>query len=545
MLRGTDAEKVRQVSPDAMLVPREAIIQAKARAHERSASTPAATGTSGERPPMGIGGQMKNRVGLYAAQSSEPAPEMPLPDGEKDARPQGLLTYTLCQMLTPKAGEPQPALTYRELGQRIRAHYAALGRTAPTPLVEGADLDREVLGLKQWPGRSRIVLTQDRDGQWQINAGKLIGLNQGSVLAVYDPQSDSDKPAGHVMVSEVGVASSAVAPCEYANVAKNQKLSPGSRCELKFVNFDSRSMTLAVDEVRPKDSKSNLAALDELRQAVKPLEEKDDSLIKIVDDAQTAAWRVQLDGKQCYLVPRCGVLQPESDSSITVPEDPLYGPYDRDPKTLLPTLKDRLGRIARAQALISLTEQPAVELAQGQNAVHIDIKMLRFKSREDKTGEEVQPGAGIELHTGERIAFCMTNTGKRFKVYLTLLFIDSGYGITPIYPNDGEIVEALGPGESFTTGTLRVNAKTVGKEQVVAIAVKADGPPVDFSGLAQESLERAREVNSVRGESQSSPLGKLLGQALYRDGKTRGLDGPEIEESALAHIVWRTRPEAK
>jgi hypothetical protein len=558
MLRGNDAEKIRQVPPESMLVPREALIKAREQARQRAEAAPAITAAAADQPAPKSGGHMKNQVGLYAAQAAEPAPEMPLPDGAEDARPQGLLTYTLCQLLTPKADGQRPAMTYRELGERIRQQYAALGRTAPTPLVEG-DLDREVLGMKEWPGRSRIVLAPDGDG-WRINAGALLGLNPGSILAVYAPDGAADKPIGHVKVADVGVASSAVTPCAYGQTAKNGKLTPGSRCELTFVNFDARPLKLAVEEFRPPGSGANPKAMDQLRQALAPLEQEKGSLIQLVADPQQAAWRLQVQGEQCFLVPRSGVLQrsrdtaeqaatattgaTSPDSSENAVEGPLFGPFDADPKTLLPALKERLSRIARAQALINLAEQPAGELAQGPDAVSIEIEMLHFKNRADKAGEVIRPSSGtqIELHSGERVAFRLKNTSSHTAVYPTLLFIDSQYEITSIYPNEGEIVEALPPKESFTTGVLRVNNKTVGHEQLVAIAVKADGPPVDFSGLSQSTLQQARGVDT---ESLHSPLGKLLQQAIYQEGATRGLDSGEIEESALRHMVWETRPAPK
>jgi hypothetical protein len=545
MLRGTDAEKIRQVPPESMFVPHEALVKAREKARQRAASAPVIATAEADGSSPKLSRQMKNRVGLYAAQPSEPAPEMPLPDGAADARPQGLLTYTVCELLTPKADGVRPALTYRELGERIRQQYAAWGRTAPTPLVEGGDLDREVLGMKQWPGRSRIVLTQDGDGQWRINAGALLGLNQDSILAVYDPRDASDKPVGYAKVTEVGVASSAVSPCAFEQTAKNEKLTPGSRCELAFVNYDARPLKLAVEELHPAASGPNQSEIDQLRQALAPLEKETGSLVQLIADLRQATWRLQVDGEQCFLVPRSGLLQRGGDSEKAASEGPLFGPFDRDPKTLLPALRMQLGRIAQAQALINLTEQPAGELAQDPDAVSIGIDMVRFKNLADKTGEVLHPGTGIELRAGQRVAFRLKNTSQRAAIYPTLLFIDSRYNITPIYPEEGEVVESLPHGESLTTVVQRVTAKTVGREQLVAIAVEANGPPVDFSGFAQSSLQEERDVKSDRGEMLRSPLGQLLEQALYRTGTARGMERADIEQSALGHIVWETRPEEK
>jgi len=393
-------------------------------------------------------------------------------------------------------------------------------------------LDREVLGVKEWPGRSRIVLDRGRDGNWRINAGQLLGLNADSVLAVYGPGASSDQPLGHVKVTEAGVASSAVIPCGYGNIAENQKLVSGSRCEPVFVTFDTRALTLALEDVAAATPESSLA-LATLRKELAPLEEEKGSLIRLVEDSKQAAWRLQIDGDKCFLIPRSGVL--ERSTAANGAQESLIEPFDRNPKTLLPKLKQRLDAIARAQALISLTEQPALEFTRSPDSVSIAVAMWRFKDRSDKVGEMVNPGTGIQLFSGDRIAFRLKNTSRHSAVYPTLLFIDSNFEITSIYPNAGEIVEALPPGESFLTSFLRVNAKTIGQEQLVAIAVKANGPPFDFSSLS-------RGADAVRGEAPRSPLGQLLKQAMYREGSTRGVECAEIEDSALAHIVWQTQP---
>jgi hypothetical protein len=197
-----------------------------------------------------------------------------------------------------------------------------------------------------------------------------------------------------------------------------------------------------------------------------------------------------------------------------------------------------------------LAEQPASELAGNHAAVNIKVELLRFKDSKDSTGEVQQEGRGIQLRSGDQIAFKITNISARTQAYVTLLFIDSGFGVASLYPGEGEIVEKLAPGRSLQTDKLKVNSKTVGKEQLVAIAVKATGLPTDFSWLSQETLERARGVALARGPEQpKSNLANLLEQALFtntsgRSG-TRGLERGEIEDCTMQHIVWETRAESQ
>ena len=77
------------------------------------------------------------------------------------------------------------------------------GDAPPTPMVEGQQRDREVLGTRDWPGRSRIVLKDGDEGLF-INAGGLLGITAKSVLAVYPPagQPRGERPLGYVRVTE-------------------------------------------------------------------------------------------------------------------------------------------------------------------------------------------------------------------------------------------------------------------------------------------------------------------------------------------------------
>ena len=126
------------------------------------------------------------------------------------------------------------------------------------------------------------------------------------------------------------------------------------------------------------------------------------------------------------------------------------------------------------------------------------VELLRYKDRADRSGEVVDSSKGIELRSGDRIAFRLTNTSRLATIYPTLLYIDSKYNMTSIYPREGELVEVLAHGKTLTTGVLRVNAETTGQEQLVAIAVKADGPPVDFSGLSLDAVYRRLEGTTSR-----------------------------------------------
>jgi hypothetical protein len=341
------------------------------------------------------------------------------------------------------------------------------------------------------------------------------------------------------------MATSAVEPCAYSGTAKNENLPAGSRCELAFVNFDSRPLKLAVVEQPIVVSGNQSKSLAQLRQVADSIAHRAGSLIQLVDDPQTAEWLLQPSGKQaeqCVLLAKSGVTQHDDSAAGTPPVGLVFGPFDVGSERFPATLENRLNQIAKAQALVHLAQQPAGELAATQNAVQVKLDLVRFRDLADRTGEVLHSPAGIELHAGERIAFRLTNTSAHAAVYPTLVYMNSQFEMTPLYPREGELVESLTSTKWLQTRPLRVNAKTIGQEQLVAIAVKAIGPPVDFSGLCEPTLVQARG-DANRAAALKSPLGELLGQALFRSGTARGMDCGTLEESTLSHLVWRVSAE--
>jgi hypothetical protein len=77
-------------------------------------------------------------------------------------------------------------------------------------------------------------------------------------------------------------------------------------------------------------------------------------------------------------------------------------------------------------------------------------------------------------------------------------------------------------------------------EHLVLIAVRApdQAEPIDFSCLAQPSLERAR---GARAAPWNSPLGQFLLTRLYAEGQTRGQRTAALDHYAVRRITWRVQ----
>jgi hypothetical protein len=514
MMRGVGDEVSRQIAAD-QLIPREVLARVEQRAQARMEKS---RGGAEESSPFTLTAQTPALAAIYAAQPTEETPEKPLPSGAADARVHGVLTYTLCQILT-QASTP---LTYAELVQRVQAQYIAMGRTGPTPLVEGPARDREVFGVREWPGRSRFLLARDDEG-WKLNAGALHGLTAGSILAVYPPagQANADKPLGHIRLTQVGTVDARVEPCAHGQLPAPKDLRVGGRCEPVYVDYGIRRLRVAAEQ-------------PQLAAALQALAKEAGTLVEVVNDPRQADWLLRDQDGGPHLLPAAGVQLRDGK-----PVTPLFRPGPGE--QLVPWLKETLGRVARAQHLLALASASTDKVVRAASGVDVSVELLRFRDANDKTGEPVQwQGQRLTFRAGDRIGFRLHNR-SRVDADVTLLFVDAGYGIYPLFPKGKNADNRLPPGKSLTAGPWPVTDKTVGVEHLVVIAVKAEGEPRDFTCLAQPTIaqaERTRGGDRVLG----SPLGRLLQQALFSEGTHRGLGQEEVSDHALRLLSWQVAP---
>ena len=119
MTRGT--EVVRELPPET-LVPREELEKARQRAARRQGTT--CGGPSAKPVPFVPPQPSDYLVAVYACRSHETTPESPQPPGSPNAKTQGLLTYSVVDILT-KSAESTAKLSYRELVQRLQRNTLA------------------------------------------------------------------------------------------------------------------------------------------------------------------------------------------------------------------------------------------------------------------------------------------------------------------------------------------------------------------------------------------------------------------------------------
>jgi hypothetical protein len=550
ILRG-DVEVSRLVTPSE-LGSAEAVEAAQERAKKHPPAKLVNEQTVMDRSRVGV-------VALYAAKAEETAPERPMPYGDAGAKHYGVLTFTLCKLLVEQAREKNASpLTYRELGQRIQAQYLAWGRlNGPTPFVDAApaDIDREVLGQIVHVGRSRIVLSGNRTNGWTINVGRLHGMTKDSILAVF-PATGSPKPLGHVVVTESRVTDASVAPVAFGESPEPATLPKRGICSLVKLDFGELRIPIAIDKLGSPNASgqakpltpSQLRRLASVETQLKHLATEPKATFRIVPTLAEASWAVHFRGEDLLLLPIDSAQLPDTKPlrlgtpSIVI-ENQIYFRGEGTPLLL--------ASIARAQNLIAVAKSArhdaaAVSTASGDDpdTPRIQLELVKCNGRTDKVGQIVAlKGSELAFHPGDWIAFRITNVG-RGPVDFTLLYIDSQFGITPIYPTRSGGVNRLEGSSNpearpFQTRAYRVTEKTFGHEHLVAIAVPSTSPDeqADFSFLAQSEIQ-SRSADPGAARSFDSPIGRLLRHAMFADGKQRGLDDHEAAQQDAQLLSW-------
>ncbi len=531
MVRGADNEVARNIPPEE-LIPKELL---------DVAATRAARAGGGQR---GVGAPASKRnakafadrhlVALYAAQRSEPTFERRLPSGIPEAKPYGLLTFALVQCLT----ECSAPITYRELVQKIYARYVGWGRTYPTPLLEGGDRDNLVLNTARLRPRSPVRLQRNTTGEFSVNAGAFHGLSAGSILTVYPPpgESSAEMPLGHLRVTGPRTLDAAVEPCDYELLPLRKDLPVGGRCEVAYLDYGLQPLVIAVDERTAAGDPLAPPEIARWRGELQKIGGGPHPLVRVVDSPRQADWLLRRDQERLLLVPASGWLQ-HADGD----EPQRFGPIPQDQAAAW--LRERFGCIARATSLLKLAgaSPGAAVLGAAAGNLQVDVELIRFENKVDQTGK-VTPwqDSGLSLREDDVIAFRVHNRSQA-TADVTLLFVDSGFGIDPLFPEPATVSDnRLAPGKDLTTPRRRVTATTVGLEHLVLIAVtaKPESEPADFGFLAQPTLERARTRG---GRSLDSPLAQLLQTAVFQDGGIRGFKRREVSQSTLHLMSWQVR----
>ncbi len=151
----------------------------------------------------------------------------------------------------------------------------------------------------------------------------------------------------------------------------------------------------------------------------------------------------------------------------------------------------------------------------GAFAVEPEVEVRLLKRGIHEPGVTVR--SPIRVEPGSLVQFVVSNKGN-IPFDLTLLYVDSRFGITSLFPETGEANRFL-PSDTRSLPVIEIDGKTTGREHLVAIAVSGKGQqPISFSTLAQSTIEKYRGQGIDR---EATALGGLLERGLYGEGMTR------------------------
>jgi hypothetical protein len=550
-----DVVRVRQVPPQALKIPAKAFDDAAARAKKMAKPQPDASSkpqptTLNLSPRKGPG----SVVAFYGCQSYEKALEMTLPAGVSKARGNwhGLMSYHLTAALKNQ----QKRLTYRELGYLLVAAFqTARGSHDPTPFCEG-DLDREVLDVKVWPKRSRIILAA-AGGKLNVNAGGFAGLTPGSILAIHPPADDprdAKDILGYVKVVDADAGTANVEPCAYAKMAAVQPAAfpKLATCELIVQDLGDLRLRLAIAREAGSKGKSadpiQAKRIANLAAALQVLSKETKKLVLLEEDPAKADWLLRVDGDKIQL------RQADGRSSVDPREDALlvkaiaegkgagrmaYGLYDAaNPKEIAAGLDRDLACIftwKNVWRVAGITKGAADDEA----LVGCEIIKLKGKNTPDgplESGAVVKPGQRLEIRV----------KNEQFDdLWVTVLFMDANFGIDVWFSDAVRGQKALAP-LRFT-----VTAGSHGKEGIVVLAVpvKTHKNRPDFSFLEQPPLAKEQSTRGTRardaGDAAKTPFERLMAYGAFGAGDTRSGERDVPDNPTTVLRSWVTVPAVK
>lgn len=549
-----DTAVPRDVSPEDLGVPSEALAAAKAAAMTATAETtrgkddaPTSTGRLSlrsrsealEDSTFEIPAGTTDRggfVALYAANPHELTYEQKLPT---DGEPHGWLSWALNQILT----QSESPLSYGALAQRIHWNYQQQKWIFSHPLIEGSegDLDREVLGLQKWPGRSQIRLTRNDKKKLNINAGTLRGITAGSVLAVYGEQArrSDTEPDGYLRVIEVSPLSALVTPTDAEGSLVETQPPVPAVCTLTYLDPGEFRVLVQPDVSRIQDPDVRYAIGQELTAKIKEAEETPESMLKIVAETGTPDWYAiaSPDGQMVSLV-SADYLRRDEKGHPVFDEKHWFGPHPLN-EDLSGVLVTELGKIARAMELRRL----AILQQNAPDGVRLDVTAKKVVDRDRLRFAELTPDSS-DLVDKDEVDLVIRNPTRSY-VDVTVLYVQSDSAIKCFFPAEFEF-NRLPPGGSHTVAGIEIDDKTTGLEDLIIIGVTAGDDPntASFRFLAQQSLAKARRETTSRGfdAAWESPLGRLSRKRILGEpASTRGADVSSLDSFAIHRISWTIR----
>lgn len=465
-------------------------------------------------------------IGFFASQTTETTPEIALPRGDERRKPYGLFSYTLAEVLQSGA-----SMSYRQAGQLILQRYMSQNMRMATPVFEGGDyLDAPLFDMDS--GRERILQwpLDLVDGHWMIPAGALHQVEKGSLLAILpDAAAGNDQLLGYAVVKESTLLTSTLEPREDEDRQALAGVKPDSKRYARLLE-PAISMVLRVAlPSEPASSAGGEAQAYVLLQQMSQKKKPQGITLEWVDSGEEADLRLAIMDNQLWLLSATGELIADgADKSLSVR-------LDRPAEELEEVLSASFQSIAKVLNLLKI----ANSVENGKYSAKIEMELLQTPAA-DGGERAVESGRITEFREGDKIRFRLKNHSST-AVDVTLLFIDSQYGVTAMYPLSGQS-NRISAGDVLSGAEFSVTADTLGVEHMLVIAVKAlpGTAHSDFSFLEQERLQKTKDAAKTRGIGASNVYAQIK-RAGFGGVATRGLRPRKSasDETAMNLFSWR------
>lgn len=465
-------------------------------------------------------------VAFFAAQTTETAPELRLPENDPNRKTRGLLTYALVRALSSGT-----ALTYRQVAQSILQFYRDENRTTPTPLFDG-NLDGALFGerreraVQQWPVR-RI------DTNIQVAGGLLHELRDTAVLEIVPtPLARDDETLGYIEITHAAMTTSGAAWLTDAARLKRAGIAPAlaarkpaaeipagayARLVSQPISFSLRVAQPRLCSTDPKGPCAGGQGSDrDLMRARSLLRTSALPGVRIVDATAPADVIPFVHQGRLWFAPPNGELR------LTGPQATFSVPLASD-ATAAAAVRDALVQIARA---LNLTRLAGEFGTQSKLLVTLTVQRAQTAAREEISLQSVP-----QLRIGDRLTFRLQNTGDQ-PIDTTLLLLDSRYGVKAVFPAALESNRLEPHAVKVVSGEILQSAAS-GRETMLVIAVPAQpqAEPADFSYLAQRAL-------GARRGAPRTPLTDLFDAAGFGAGPLARGGFPAIDAGAVAMMQY-------
>lgn len=516
---GSSGVRLRQVSPTDLGIPTEVIDRSIAKANVANARKPSST----NNVPRSLMENPGQAVYFYAAQTHEPAPEMPLPAGAPGRVSHGLFSHTIMQALEGGAN-----MTYQQLAQQVLTSYAGNGDARATPAFSGTALQSGVLGqpaslVRQWimsPGP-----------ELSIPAGELSEIRTGAIVAILPTAlSRVDESLGFARVISATATRAQLTPESYEGkpsltvaALREGKVARLVRPALDFM------LTVSTDLSACAKPCPFAEPLNQMRNGTGSNGGVPGVQVKWTKVGEPAQLVLKAQGRKLWLVPA-------SLAETELPKHPektlsnLEAHSAASPNGIQTRLAGMLQHASKATNIMRV----ASSLSSDQTMAALQLQLNHVNSK-----GEINSISGSNVPTirpGDRIAVTMMNTGRK-AMDVTALYLDSKFGVIPQFPGEGA-TGRLEPNAQVTF-SVEIDDSTLGLERLAFIAVEAKrhAAPANYSFLGQDTLNS--EV--VR---RGGPDYQLFMDAGFADHVTRGAPRPADPPVATGMQVfaWRVLP---